>query len=727
MPESRDDAVVVHAAFRLGEWTIEPELGRISRGGEIVQLRPRAMEVLVSLAELEGGLASKQYLIDTVWRTEFVSENALTHVIAELRSVLGDDAESPSYIETIPRRGYRVIASATFLEAEDHEFPLVEGENLIERARDADTARTVRVAPPRKPRGRWLVPAAAAALAVIAIGLWVVLGGKLGPATEQISDFVPNRVVVAEFENRVGDPSFDDFGTHVADSITALLRQVGRLTVATNPFRSEAQTTAREGEPAGADPLRRLAEATRAGLVVTGACYSRGDQVEIQARIVDPWQDEVKQTFNAVRAPRSGPSSAVETLSQQVAGTLARHFDNMIPLGLSRPVPLAAYQEFVGSLDLWGVDRAGLMSRLKRALVIEPTFVLARSSLIGWYSSQGMVRDAEAELEVLEVQLPTLTPIDRLAVLAARARLEGRPMEALRSMREAVGLAPNSHWLLRGLGGWAIAVNRPREAVKALSRIPYEWPTGGTAFASVPHYQLCFALHMIGDYEAQLRVAAESHEHFPDRMVFYGLQGNALAAMGRFDELDHIVEESLTISVRGSSWGFSQTFTARELRAHGFRERSLELAERVVEWYRERADEIHRSPLGPAWGYVAALNVAERWHEAREVAEQLTRDRPDDVQCLGLLGVLEARIGNEDGARRIAEQLLASQGQHSLAERTFWRACITAQLGQLDEAVQLLQRAFSEGHLFSDEIHRDINLDPLWDYPPFQKLIEPKG
>jgi DNA-binding winged helix-turn-helix (wHTH) protein len=111
------------------------------------------MDVLVCLAELQGRLATKQHLIDTVWRTEYVSDNALTHVIAELRSELGDDAEHPAYIETIPRRGYRVIAPVTLpeadgtsppadtplfkLESDQGEISLVEGENLIGRAPDA--------------------------------------------------------------------------------------------------------------------------------------------------------------------------------------------------------------------------------------------------------------------------------------------------------------------------------------------------------------------------------------------------------------------------------------------------------------------------------------------------------------------------------------------------------------------------------------------------------------
>ena len=99
--------------FQLGDWLVEPTLDRISRDGQFVRLRPRAMDVLICLALASGKLASKQNIIDAVWRTEFVSEHALTQVVAELRSALGDDARNPIYIENIPRRGYRLVAAVT--------------------------------------------------------------------------------------------------------------------------------------------------------------------------------------------------------------------------------------------------------------------------------------------------------------------------------------------------------------------------------------------------------------------------------------------------------------------------------------------------------------------------------------------------------------------------------------------------------------------------------------
>jgi DNA-binding winged helix-turn-helix (wHTH) protein len=141
-------------SFHLGDWMVEPTLDRITRDGREVRLRPRAMDVLTVLALAAGKLVSKRSLIDEVWRTEFVSDHALTQVIAELRAALGDDAGSPSFIENIPRRGYRLVAPVTAaaasvvskhgvsvpfkLETGDGTRPLIQGQNVIGRTDEAD-------------------------------------------------------------------------------------------------------------------------------------------------------------------------------------------------------------------------------------------------------------------------------------------------------------------------------------------------------------------------------------------------------------------------------------------------------------------------------------------------------------------------------------------------------------------------------------------------------------
>ena len=96
--------------FYLGPWLVQPSLGRLSLGGRDVQVRPKVMDLLVYLADAPGSVVSKETLLNEVWHTDAISESALTRTITELRAALGDDPGSPRILETIPKRGYRLIA-----------------------------------------------------------------------------------------------------------------------------------------------------------------------------------------------------------------------------------------------------------------------------------------------------------------------------------------------------------------------------------------------------------------------------------------------------------------------------------------------------------------------------------------------------------------------------------------------------------------------------------------
>ena len=107
------------ASFLIGDWVVEPSLNRLTRAGVSIQLELRAVDVLLCLVAHAGEVVPKDVLLDTVWQTEFVSDNTLANRIAELRSAFGDDAHEPRYIETIRKRGYRLIAEVGPLTAED--------------------------------------------------------------------------------------------------------------------------------------------------------------------------------------------------------------------------------------------------------------------------------------------------------------------------------------------------------------------------------------------------------------------------------------------------------------------------------------------------------------------------------------------------------------------------------------------------------------------------------
>ena len=103
--------------FRLGPWLVQPSLNSVSRNDTSVHLTPKVMEVLVCLAEHAGEPVSKETLLQTIWPDTFVSEDVLKGSISELRRVFEDDAKQPRIIQTIAKRGYRLIAPVELIAA----------------------------------------------------------------------------------------------------------------------------------------------------------------------------------------------------------------------------------------------------------------------------------------------------------------------------------------------------------------------------------------------------------------------------------------------------------------------------------------------------------------------------------------------------------------------------------------------------------------------------------
>lgn len=104
-------------AFKVGDWIVEPSLLRISKAGEERKLELRSMEILLFLVANKGKVVSKQELHDAVWGDIFVTDNALTRAISRLRKSFDDDPLNPSYIDTISKSGYRLVAPVTDLDS----------------------------------------------------------------------------------------------------------------------------------------------------------------------------------------------------------------------------------------------------------------------------------------------------------------------------------------------------------------------------------------------------------------------------------------------------------------------------------------------------------------------------------------------------------------------------------------------------------------------------------
>ncbi len=107
---STDQTVTTSNDFWVGDRLVRPSLGEIRLGPERVRIEPRSMEVLLALVAGAPEVVPKKELIDAVWGEAFVSDEVLTHAIWDLRRAFGDNASDPEFIQTIPKRGYRLIA-----------------------------------------------------------------------------------------------------------------------------------------------------------------------------------------------------------------------------------------------------------------------------------------------------------------------------------------------------------------------------------------------------------------------------------------------------------------------------------------------------------------------------------------------------------------------------------------------------------------------------------------
>lgn len=143
--------------FQIGDWRADRATNELSRAGRTARIEPKAMEVLMVLAERAGRVVSREELLAAVWPGVVVGDEVLTQSIIKLRRALGDNPRSPSYIETISKRGYRLTA------------PVLKVEGIAATRDDGGPASPPQAPPPARLPIRLLALIAGAALIVAGV------------------------------------------------------------------------------------------------------------------------------------------------------------------------------------------------------------------------------------------------------------------------------------------------------------------------------------------------------------------------------------------------------------------------------------------------------------------------------------------------------------------------------------------------------------------------------
>jgi Tol biopolymer transport system component/DNA-binding winged helix-turn-helix (wHTH) protein len=209
----------VSGDFQVGEWSVQPAVNRLTRGVQVVRLEPKVMQVLVCLAENAGEVVTREQLIERVWPDVFVTDDVLHRAIRELRRAFGDSPAAPTYIETIRKRGYRLIPSPLVANRDRQTGTpaVVPATSIPQMPGPASLAprsvpvSTVRVPRPGGPARSFSFVAGGCAVAILAAV--IVVGRRPDDPTPQASArFVP---VVSGPLNE-GDPAMSPDGRRIA-------------------------------------------------------------------------------------------------------------------------------------------------------------------------------------------------------------------------------------------------------------------------------------------------------------------------------------------------------------------------------------------------------------------------------------------------------------------------------------------------------------------------------
>jgi TolB-like protein/DNA-binding winged helix-turn-helix (wHTH) protein/Tfp pilus assembly protein PilF len=270
------------SVVRFGTYEVALQSGEVRKAGVRIRVQQQPLKLLELLLERPGEVVTREELRSRVWPDESFGDfdQAVNIAIAKLRNALGDSAENPRYIETLPKRSYRFIAEVSVVEADartKRPEPPAGELPVAEPARELPGA-GLAVAPKRR---LWSAPGVIAALAlVVVLGIlagWLFRSHRPSPTGIR-------SLMVLPLDNLSGEASQDYFADGMTDELITDLAQISALRVI-------SRTSAMVYKGAR-KPLPQIARELNVDAVVEGTVLRSGDQVRITAQLIQAADDK---------------------------------------------------------------------------------------------------------------------------------------------------------------------------------------------------------------------------------------------------------------------------------------------------------------------------------------------------------------------------------------------------------------------------------------------------
>lgn len=264
-------------SLRVGEWRVDPTFGQISREGSTTRLEARTMRLLVYLAEHAGEVVSIDDLLKHVWPGILVTSDSVYQSIASLRRSLGDDPKQPRYIATVPRLGYRMVATVS-AGIDQPASPTASDHPGVSHGPIPATAGAPRSA---SHSGVRLALAAGAALCLALIGALVSRADRrnANAAADKAVAIVPKRSIgVLPFLDLTDAMDEEPFADGMTEELINRLSKVGGIQVPapTSSFYFKGKQL----------PVAVVAESLGVSFILDGSVRKSGTRLRVAARLV---------------------------------------------------------------------------------------------------------------------------------------------------------------------------------------------------------------------------------------------------------------------------------------------------------------------------------------------------------------------------------------------------------------------------------------------------------
>ena len=518
--------------FTVADWTVEPAFTRIIYKGEITRLEPRVMDVLVYLADRPGQLVTRGELEESVWKGTIVSYDALTGAIQKLRKAFKDDSRRPRIIETLSKKGYRLVAPVEPLDTQQAQ----------QQSSDDGAGIPVRY---RRQIG-WLVIFTTLLISAGAL-TWYTAPDQ--PDHEVASGTAINSIVVLPFDNLSGSPEQEYFSDGMTDElITGLAKHPELLVIARDSafmYKDRAMD------------IREIAVKLNVQYILHGSVRRENEQVRINAQLVD-----TKSNSLLWAESYDGNMTRIFELQDRITEKIVLALTEKIGSGVHKAEyretsNAQAYDSFlVGKKHFYlyhnKEENQKARELFKTSIKYDPSFAMAYAMLAwthvfdamnDWSGNhdQSLLRARELATKAisLEKELPVAYWVKGLSY-----REDGEPVKALVEAEQAIKYDPNyanAHVLLATLLYYA---GRPEEGLERIKK----------AMLINPHHPFNYTFHMgqayfiLERYAEAIDAFVKSIDSNPASERIHVWLAAAYAQSGEIDEAEWEADQVLTLN-----------------------------------------------------------------------------------------------------------------------------------------------------------------------------------